>query len=439
MSVSYESPKHLPPSVVGWFDALLVLPIIVGMFFVLRSSAIISDAVLVVVLVATLGVTMGVIEIMRAPWRSKPRVPRRLTDILGSMFIKLTGFVAALLLVAFAYWLFPEYDRTYYAKYFESLFLVLPFLPLIVVPYFFYVEWRLPLERGGAWEMGNMVLGRGVRDWNTIHQYLLAWIVKGYFLPIMVGDVVNAMARLRGADWGLFSGTFVDSFDLLFVALINLELIFVAAGYLFTCRLFDSHVRAVEKTFFGWVIALMSYGPFLSLFYVRYLAYNTDGINWLSWLAGHEVLTIAWGSLILVLLVIHLWSDACFGLRFSNLTHRGIITNGPYRFSKHPAYVIKNIRWWLVSVPFIAVDVQTGLQLSLLLFCVNIVYSLRSYAEERMLSQDPVYIQYALWMDDHGVLRWVGRLAPFLSYRWRLEYWQRNGSPYLQKTTVARA
>ena len=38
--------------------------------------------------------------------------------------------------------------------------------------------------------------------------------------------------------------------------------------------------------------------------------------------------------------------------RFSNLTHRGIITNGPYRYSKHPAYLAKNLSWWLVSMPF---------------------------------------------------------------------------------------
>jgi hypothetical protein len=94
---------------------------------------------------------------------------------------------------------------------------------------------------------------------------------------------------------------------------------------------------------------VISYSPLLSLVYVRYFAYNADGVGWSMWLAGYPTLFAVWGSIILVLLVLHLWCDACFGVRFSNLTNRGIITNGPYRFSKHPAYVIKNIRWWMVT------------------------------------------------------------------------------------------
>lgn len=429
---SEVSTISLPPSVVGWFDALIALPLIIGAFFLLRHNGGVSDHALIAFLVLALGVVMGVVEIYRAPWRKTPRVPRRITDIIGSVFVKLTGFVASLLLVAFAYWLFPEYDRAYYAKFFETILLVLPFAPLVVVPYFFYVEWRLPKERGGAWEMGRFVLGKKVEDWHVLGQYALGWLVKGYFLPIMIGDVVNALSRLRAANWNLFEVSFNASFDLLFLALINLELVFVAAGYVFTCRLFDSQIRAVEKTLFGWVIAVMSYSPFLSLFYVRYFAYNTDSMNWVDWFSAYPYLMYAWGSMIIVLLVLHLWSDACFGVRFSNLTHRGIITNGPYRFSKHPAYVIKNIRWWLVAVPFLAVNPLDAIRLSLLLVCVNLVYTARAYAEERMLSQDPTYVQYALWMERHGLLRWVGKWVPILSYSYRLAYWKRNGSPYMK-------
>jgi isoprenylcysteine carboxyl methyltransferase (ICMT) family protein YpbQ len=264
-------------------------------------------------------------------------------------------------------------------------------------------------------------------DWSVLSQYALGWLVKGYFLPIMFGDVANNIGYLRGANWDLFSLGFVPAFNLLFSALIHLELIFVSAGYIFTCRLFDSHIRAVEKTLFGWVVAVVSYSPLLSLVYVRYFAYSADSINWLTWLGGHPTILTVWGSVILALLVLHLWCDACFGVRFSNLTHRGIITNGPYRFSKHPAYVIKSIRWWLVAVPFIAVSWHEALRFSLLLICVNLLYTLRGYAEERMLSQDPTYVAYARWMDRHGLLRFLGKRFPVLSYEWRLQRWQKQG------------
>ncbi len=420
----------LPPSVVGWFDALFALPVIVGLFFILRNipEAQLSDTMLGIILVISLAVVMGVIEIRRAPWRRLPRSSDSVGEIFGRAIIKLLGFFAALAAVAFAYWLFPEYDRAYYGKFFEAAVMVVPWLPLICVPYFLYIEWRLPQEKGGAWETASFVLGKwkGI-DWNILSQYALGWLVKGFFLPIMFADVVNNIGEFRIADWDILAIGFIPAFDILFSALIHLELVFVSAGYIFTCRLFDSHIRAVEKTLFGWTVALMSYSPFLGLFYVRYLDYSIGGGGWLQWLSGHPALIVAWGSAILALVALHLWCDACFGLRFSNLTHRGIITNGPYRFSKHPAYVIKNIRWWLVAVPFIAISWSEALRLSLLLVMVNLLYTARSYAEERMLSQDPTYIAYARWMEQKGLLRFLAKWFPVFSYEWRLARWKRQG------------
>lgn len=418
----------LPPSVVGWFDALITLPVILGVFFYLRSHPDISNTLLCVLLVAALGVIMGGIEILRAPWRQ--RAPEKVSWLVLAQraSVKLLGFFVAMSLIMFLYWLFPEYQRQYYAGFFDALFLVAPWIPLITIPYFVYVEYRLPHERGGAWELGAIALGIwDTIDWNVLGQYLLGWLVKGFFLPIMFGDIANNIGELRTTQWDLLGQGFMPAFNLLFIGFITLELVFVSAGYVFTCRLFDSQIRSVEKTLFGWVIAVMSYSPFLGLFYVRYLDYSVPGSGWTVWLQNYPQLLMLWGTIILVLLVLHLWSDACFGVRFSNLTHRGIITNGPYRFSKHPAYVIKNIRWWMVSVPFIAINWHEALRLSLLLLLVNLIYTLRSYAEERMLSQDPVYVAYARWMERHGVLRWVGYYVPALSYEWRLARWQKAG------------
>jgi len=99
-----------------------------------------------------------------------------------------------------------------------------------------------------------------------------------------------------------------------------------------------------------------------------------------------------------------MWSTAAFGLRFSNLTHRGIITNGPYRWSKHPAYIAKNLSWWLISVPFIAgAGWMQAVQSCLLLAGVNLIYFLRAKTEERHLGSDPVYRDYARFIDRHGL------------------------------------
>ena len=103
-------------------------------------------------------------------------------------------------------------------------------------------------------------------------------------------------------------------------------------------------------------------------------------------------------------------STAAFGLRFSNLTHRGIITNGPYRWTKHPAYIAKNLSWWLISVPFIAgADWLQAAQSCLLLAGVNLIYLLRAKTEERHLSRDPVYRDYVAFIAREGLLARLSR------------------------------
>jgi hypothetical protein len=65
-------------------------------------------------------------------------------------------------------------------------------------------------------------------------------------------------------------------------------------------------------------------------------------------------------------------------------------------------------------------SLQTTIRSTVLLCCLNLIYFLRAKTEERHLSLDPVYVQYAGWIDEHGALRAlngvpiIGRLA-----RWR--------------------
>jgi hypothetical protein len=113
-------------------------------------------------------------------------------------------------------------------------------------------------------------------------------------------------------------------------------------------------------------------------------------------------------------------------LRSSNLTNRGIITNGVYRFCKHPVYLAKCIAWFVIWLPPLMGDtILGGARLTLLWGCVCGIYLLRGRVEERLLSDDPDYVAYALWIDRHGLFAWAGRAVPGLSFRWRLERWQK--------------
>jgi protein-S-isoprenylcysteine O-methyltransferase Ste14 len=89
----------------------------------------------------------------------------------------------------------------------------------------------------------------------------------------------------------------------------------------------------------------------------------------------------------------------CFGLRFSNLTHRGIISRGPYAIVRHPAYAAKNFSWWCVMLPSVLWEIWTQRSAAPLLQVVGMVlmsgiYFCRAITEERHLSRDQEYRNY---------------------------------------------
>src|SRR3546814_7283610 len=115
-----------------------------------------------------------------------------------------------------------------------------------------------------------------------------------------------------------------------------------------------------------------------------------------------------------------LWATVAFGLRFSNLTHRGILTHGPYALSRHPAYLAKNLFWWCATLPFLTTgSLVDAARNTLILAAVSGVYYWRAKTEEKHLKADPDYVAYWEWMERNGPVprlfagvRVIGR-APF--------------------------
>ena len=74
----------------------------------------------------------------------------------------------------------------------------------------------------------------------------------------------------------------------------------------------------------------------------------------------------------------------------------------------------------MISIPFLAQEgFKVALSKSLLLFAFNVIYFLRAKTEEANLSSDPVYVQYAEWMETNGLFAWVSGYPAlkFLRYR----------------------
>ena len=341
----------------------------------------------------------------------------KFAGLLGSM-----GFIAAL------YWAFPEYHNPspFYDNYWLLLRTILPVWLVLALPYIFLTDRRMLRPEDGLWQMGRLVTLRwsNLNLW-MIRQHLLGWLIKGYFLPLMFTYMCNDLDWLLNYDVGKLT-SFKDYYDFMSSFFYFIDVGLVSMTYLISLRLVDTHIRSSEPTTLGWIVALICYEPFWSLTGRQYLSYESD-LTWGGWLQNIPLFYDVWGTLILALVFIYAWATVAFGGRFSNLTHRGIITSGPYRLTKHPAYIAKNLSWWLVSVPFI-VDGSVGdsLRRCFLLLLVNFVYYLRAKTEEWHLSFDPVYVQYARWMERHGILRFVNRvpvISAMVRYRPTSPFW----------------
>jgi protein-S-isoprenylcysteine O-methyltransferase Ste14 len=350
--------------------------------------------------------------------------------------IKMLGLIGTFLVIAFMYWVIPEYHTNFFDNYFSVLTYAIPLLIALAWYYFLAVDMRMQEPEDGYWHMGCVILGK----WNLVNKKILAehyraWLVKAFFFPLMLIFMSQNIEFLTNYNFDNINNSFISFYDFMYVFIFTIDVTFAAVGYAMTFRFLDSHIRSVEPTFVGWFVAILCYPPFWSaVFYGSYFAYN-DGFYWGHMTENYPALQIAWGSIILISITIYSVATVCLGYRFSNLTYRGLVTNGPYRWTKHPAYVSKNLSWWLISVPIFANgDLDITIRQSLMLFGVNYIYYMRARTEENHLSNYPEYVEYAKWIEENGKLRWVGKLIPYLKYNeeraksWNsLTWWRQMG------------
>src|SRR6266496_1183178 len=372
-----------------------------------------------------LGVTTAVIFLLDLAWqkvhlRSSTGLDFAYDDPSWSRTLtKFAGLLGSLGFVGLGYWLFPTYHDSFFANYRELLRLILAPWLMLAIPYFFWIDRKMREPRDGYWHMGKLVtLQLGEVDFRAVGRQLLAWLIKGYFLALMFTFMCNDLASLFLYDFNSLRD-FKSSFALSHSFLYFIDASIAALGYVMSFRLTATHIRSSEPTMLGWVVTLACYEPFWSLVGRHYLVFDT-GYPWDAWLSNKPVLYGIWATGILILVAIFAWSTVIFGARFSNLTHRGIITNGPYRWTKHPAYLVKNIGYWMLAVSFMPRgSLGETLSRCLLLLGLNFIYFMRAKTEEWHLSRDPEYVRYALWINEHGMFRFFKRLPVLRHFAYR--------------------
>ena len=218
--------------------------------------------------------------------------------------------------------------------------------------------------------------------WNDLARLgLLTIMVKFFFTPMMVswaiGSAYNMVNGIRSFQWNVYA---VNGY--LIQLLILVDTVIFSLGYLIESKYLKNEIKSVEPTFLGWLVCLWCYPPFNS-FAFKPLDYYLIRINlsYPTWLTVIVlcVITCLWG--------VFVWASVSLGFKASNLTNRGIVRSGPYRYVRHPAYMAK-LMIWILQGAFFA---QFGI---FILLGFILIYMLRAWTEERHLSRDPDYLAY---------------------------------------------
>jgi protein-S-isoprenylcysteine O-methyltransferase Ste14 len=234
---------------------------------------------------------------------------------------------------------------------------------------------------------------------------ILGLCVKLFFVPLMTVFFADQFTHLvKNYDYVLrtvLSGprapmSVRDLHNVAFTVIFSIDVGLAWGGYVVSSRWIKNTLFSVEPTILGWVVALLSYPPYNRVFGFYFTTPSESGF--LTMASKPVVAVLAVCSV--ASFVVYMSATVCFGLRFSNLTHRGVITTGPYAIVRHPAYAAKNFSWWCVMLPYAIYQGFSMRSWSFLnqvagLVMLSGIYYWRAITEERHLRRDAEYRAYA--------------------------------------------
>lgn len=284
-----------------------------------------------------------------------------------------------------------------------------PVLFVASIPYTLWLDRRMVESKDGCYHLGAWLMGLDEpRDNEAIYNHLRSWGVKAFFTAFMLAIVPPGFGDFVRGDTSQVLSNPVALANWLITFMFVIDVAFATAGYLLALKPLDSHIRTANPSAAGWMAALICYPPFVLMGDGGPLDYHpgTQGeASWSLWFADQPVLLAVIGTVLVALTAIYAWATVTFGIRFSNLTHRGILTNGPYAFSRHPAYLSKNLFWMISTVPFLTTGSWVdAVRATALMGIVAGVYYWRAKTEERHLGMDPAYREYSEWMERNGLV-----------------------------------
>lgn len=341
---------------------------------------------------------------------------RSVEEVLPVSTVKIVGLWATWAIIAGLYCLCRWYWDGQYLFAMEVIGTAILPMVVLAVPYVIWLD-RFTLEpKDSTWHFGALVAGnlglieRQNCDQQAIAKHWRAWIIKAFFGAFMISILPGGFAHIVEADVGEVLSNPVGIGMLLVTILFVVDVQIGTVGYLFTLRPLDAHIRSGNPFVAGWLAALVCYPPFVWGIIgngSQILSYEHHVASWGHWMDGQPLVLWVWAGLLVFLTAIYAWATVAFGIRFSNLTYRGVLTNGPYRYTRHPAYVSKNLFWWLSVLPFLVTNGSAvdAIRNTFFLALVSAIYYWRARTEERhLLAEDAKYQEYYDWMESNGLI-----------------------------------
>ncbi|MBI4017997.1 MAG: hypothetical protein HY368_00095 [Candidatus Aenigmarchaeota archaeon] len=305
----------------------------------------------------------------------------------------LVNYISDIVLIAAALLIYRSHS--YYLSFLrpethQALLALSAIYALVGLPYYVYVAGEDHRSKGlvvfswlrNGFRNGFYFPGRE----KTVVLFL---VVKFFFLPIMINFAIDNYYAvsyrlpelLSGGD--LLSRFNNNVYPFLLPLIFLIDTLYFAFGYAAEAAFLKNKVKSVEPTFLGWAVALTSYPPFNSAA-GHFFQWGADDFAYF----GSMELTFAVRLFIVFLLSVYLSATLALGTKCSNLTNRGIVSRGPYRHIRHPAYASKVASWWMLALPAMNPEIFLGMGFW------TVIYLLRSVTEERHLSADPDYAKY---------------------------------------------
>ncbi|MEO5359852.1 MAG: isoprenylcysteine carboxylmethyltransferase family protein [Nitrospirota bacterium] len=275
-------------------------------------------------------------------------------------------------------------NYSYFFQYFVDLYMVVCLV--VTFPYLYYYDNNKAIDQDkyvsllrSICSVPGIFINKTVY-WNKYSKLgMLTYMIKLFYIPYLTSWVINNTIHQNNLTMRFHWG-YAAINEYLTALFIYIDTVVFSFGYIIESKMLKNEIKSAEPTAIGWIVCLWCYPPFNQLSF-KIFDYGIIDMTYPRWVVNIIIglITILWG--------IFAWASITLGAKSSNLTNRGIVKHGPYKYVRHPAYTAKIIVWFLQGI-FLS-QYSFGILLGF-----TLIYVLRAITEERHLSLDENYLDY---------------------------------------------